>query len=220
MEIKLWLLTIAIWYKYVVNFFGSMFLKSTLPWLSVCVVALCSANYLLIPYNGAPFLALALDQAAPLNPLSWLGAHLTHSDGNHLLWNMAAMAVLGYLIESYNRKLLVVSLLAGVVVLDGWFFIQGQFDRYVGLSGVLNTLLVVALYTLRRPQTVWRGNEVLWLVLLLATVKSIYELLHGGALFSNTRWLTTPSFHFVGIAVGVVVVLAWRQLGVAGGAKG
>ncbi|BFM08882.1 rhomboid family intramembrane serine protease [Halioxenophilus aromaticivorans] len=190
-------------------------LVSKLPWLSTAVILLCLVNYLFIPFNSEAFLSLALDQSRPWNAVAWMSAHLTHSDGNHLLWNLAAMAVLGFIIESQQRLLLALGFAASVVAIDVWFFNQAQFQVYVGLSGVLNGLLVVALYSLRSPQVssvgIWRGNEMLWLVLVLAVAKSVYELYAGDALFSNTRWQSTPSFHLVGLAAGAVVVSVWHR---------
>lgn len=181
------------------------------PWLSALIILLSGANYLLAPFASDAFAVLALDQSRPFNAVSWLSAHLTHSDANHLFWNMAVMALLGVFIEPQQRLLLLVTIVATVLALDVWFYGQQQFQVYVGLSGVLNAVLVVALYCLRAPGAVWAGNQVLWLVLVLALAKNFYELVSVGALFSNTRWQTTPSFHLVGMAAGVVVVLLWHR---------
>lgn len=182
------------------------------PWYSVLILLMCVLVFCCVPFQSELFNRLALDQSQPRNVLSWLAAHLTHSDANHLLWNMAALALLGYFIENYQRGLLLASLVAGMIAVDVWFFVQSQFQIYVGISGALNAVLVAALYALRVPGNVWRGNEILWLVFLLAISKNIYEYANSVALFSNTRWQTTPSFHLVGMAAGVVIVIVWHFL--------
>jgi len=193
------------------NLKSRIFIKA-IPWVSVALAAVCVASYCLVPFGSAGFDLLSLNQHAPFNLIAWITAHFTHSDTNHLFWNMAALLLLGYFIESSNRWLLILALVAGMATVDIWFFSQTQFGQYVGLSGALNSVFVVALYVLRKPGHWWRGNEILWLAFALAILKSIYEWFAGTAIFSNTRWQTTPSFHLVGMLAGILTLLIWHRL--------
>ncbi|WP_317933089.1 rhomboid family intramembrane serine protease [Halioxenophilus sp. WMMB6] len=171
-----------------------------------------SLIYLLVPFGSPLFDSLSLRQSEPFQVITWLTGNLSHSDGNHLFWNLAALLLLGFFIEQESRWLMLCALLVGFVAIDIWFFIQTRFQQYVGLSGALNTILVCALYTLRKPGHWLRGNEILWLVLLLAFAKNGYEYATHSALFSNTRWPTTPSFHIVGMLAGCGLVCLWWRL--------
>lgn len=180
------------------------------PWFTALLLSMCVGTFLFAPNGSEWFSRLALDQSHPQNALSWASAHFIHSDGNHVGWNLVALAILGYLIERQQRALLAVALMVGMIAVTTWFFVQTQFDVYVGFSGALNSLLVAALYVLRQRGSWWRGNEILWLVFWLAVIKSVYEYHQGIALFSATQWQTTPSFHLVGMVAGVGTVGLWH----------
>lgn len=180
------------------------------PWLTLSTLLICITLALLAPFGSDSFFSLTLKQAAPFEPLRWLSGNLIHTDNNHLGWNLTALGMLGILIERYSRLLWLLTMVIGFVVIDGYFFLQSQFQQYAGLSGVLNGYLVVCLYCLRNPAQVIKGNEILWFVLLLTTFKNGYEMLNGIALFSNTRWPGTPGFHLVGMGAGVMTVVVWH----------
>ena len=181
------------------------------PWLSAVTACICGLVYWLAPFGSELFVDLTLKHSTPWNLMALVGANFTHIDLNHFVWNLAALLVLGSLIERRNRCLMLVSLLVGVISINAWFFIQNQFTQYAGLSGALNTLLVVALYVLRVPQSIFKGNLVLWLIFLLVVAKNFYELIFNVALFSDVRWQTTPSFHLVGMLAGCLLVVVWNK---------
>ena len=184
----------------------SRLILTRLPWLTLLIACVCVSLFWWVPYESDSFGQLTLLKTAPGISWSWISANFTHTDINHLFWNIAALCVLGGIVELRDRKLLVAAVVVGVISVDLWFFIQTRFDQYAGLSGVLNTILICTLYASRVPGAVIKGNEMLWLILLLAAAKSIYELVVGTALFSDIRWRTTPSFHLVGMVAGCVLV--------------
>jgi rhomboid family GlyGly-CTERM serine protease len=73
--------------------------------------------------------------------------HFMHADMEHLLWNCLGLAVLGTLIEIRSRRLLWAALVAGMVCVSILLLSPfSQLEYYCGLSGVLNALLLVALW--------------------------------------------------------------------------
>ncbi|MET0027011.1 MAG: rhombosortase [Candidatus Thiodiazotropha sp.] len=142
---------------------------------------------------------------------SWwrlLSGHLIHTDWGHWFWNMAALGVLGGYLEQNSRILWISTILAGVVSVD-LLLMSGvtQVTRYCGLSGVLNTLLVMALYLYGR-QT--RSG---WVIVagLICLAKLILELHSGTSLLTHIRWPPFPPAHLAGTLAGAVMILT--QLG-------
>ena len=191
------------------------FVRQKIPWITLALGLLCIGLYVLVPFGSPLFGQLTLLKSASLEPVRWLTGNLLHSDWNHLLWNTVALLVLGSSIERYSRLLWWLTSSVTFAAIAVWFFIQTQFQQYVGLSGALNGFLLVALYSLRIPGHWFRRNELLWLVLVLAVAKNLYEFFSGSALISETRWPSTPSFHMVGMLAGVLVIAAWKYRSVA-----
>lgn len=133
-----------------------------------------------------------------------LTGHFVHADTHHLAWNGLALAVLGFLIERHSRPLLFGALLAGVLFVD--LLLLSPFSmlaQYCGLSGVLNTLLVVALYL------EWRrgGGFPVLLVAVASVAKLTWELSQGAALLTQISWPPYPAAHAAGMLGGFVLIL-------------
>ena len=84
--------------------------------------------------------------------------HLVHADWSHLLWNALGLVVLGWLIEHRSRRLLLAALAAGISTVSLLLLSPlSSLDYYCGLSGVLNSLLAVALWLeWRSCRSCWR----------------------------------------------------------------
>ncbi len=137
-----------------------------------------------------------------------LTAHLVHLDREHLILNLAALLVLGSLLEYLQSDWLVPALIIGVLVVTaGLWFNMPSLLYYCGFSGVLNTLLVVVLWS------VWcRSQDPL--VLLLGAVnilKIIVEVAIGKALFSSILWPPVPEAHFLGVLGGLIMIISINQ---------
>ena len=200
--------------------------RTAFPICSFGLAALTVAAFVAAPLPELPLAADAfwqgvLDRQRPSEPWRTVTAHLLHTDLNHLFWNLLALVVLAWTIERRSRLLLMLSLLVGMVAVGVWFFSLTDAPYYCGFSGVLNALLVVALYTLYLPHDL-RGlaaprrhvyNGILVLVAVGALVKNLYELATGAALVSNTAWDSAPGAHLAGWVAGLGVVLAacWRS---------
>jgi len=136
-----------------------------------------------------------------------VSGQLVHADLEHLLWNGLGLAVLGTIVEYRSRATLLAALGAGTVfvsalLLSPW----SPLDYYCGLSGVLNTLLLVALWQ------EWRISRS-WLLISIAfacAAKLIVELSQGVSILTDVSWPPYAWSHLAGLTAGLFVV--WVNL--------
>lgn len=132
-----------------------------------------------------------------------VSGHFTHSDANHLFWNCLGLVVLGGIIERRSRRLLLCSVATGLVSVSLLLLSPlSTLDIYCGLSGVLNSLLIVALWS------EWRSERqrIYPAVGLLAFSKILLELSLGQSLFADLSWPPYPLAHLVGFAGGLLLI--------------
>jgi rhomboid family GlyGly-CTERM serine protease len=175
--------------------------------LTAMLALLISALFLLV---GSVPDALVFNKEAVIQGEYWrlLTAHLVHSDWEHLLWNLSALLIVSTLIEQYQRGSLIIALLGGIIVTDVylWHNTLGVVN-YAGLSAVLNTVLVVALYQL------WQhSKQLLQRVILVATfvgslLKIIWEMQTSSSLLTSIEWQSLPEAHLAGFIMGSLLVL-------------
>ena len=137
-------------------------------------------------------------------PWSMLSAHFVHLSTEHLAWNLVPFMILGACIEAHSRKRLLLALYAGTLSVWVYLALLSPLVGYAGLSGVLNTLLVVALYEVQK-QRVYRGTAYLTLVLSLA--KIIFELITHDGIFTSLVWPPVPYAHLAGWIGGLLLAL-------------
>ena len=159
-------------------------------------------------YGLAPDPALLYFNAAHIRGgETWrlLTGHFMHADIGHLFWNGLGLAVLGSIIEHRSRALCLTALGAGIAAVSILLMTPfAQLDYYCGLSGVLNTLLLVAIWQ------EWRATRS-WLVILIAAgcfAKVVVEVLQGTSILTNISWPPYAWSHLAGLAGGLVVVCA------------
>ena len=134
-------------------------------------------------------------------------AHWVHSDLAHAGWDVTALLLLGALFEVRLQWRLPLALLIGTVGVDAWLWWGYPVLRYYcGLSGILNSLLIVGLLQhwrdLRHPLILLTGVG--------AAVKISVEMYAGQTLLSHTAWPSVPSVpsvHAAGFLCGLV--LGW-----------
>ena len=149
------------------------------PLLTAGLLALLVGLHLLLP-GPEP---LAFHAGAVFDGEVWrlVTGHLVHADGPHLAWNGLALAVLGLLIEREGRGLLLGALTGGIVSVSALLLSPlSSLALYCGLSGVLNSLLVIALYL------EWRrgGGLPVLLVAVGSVAKLSWELAHDSSLLT------------------------------------
>lgn len=178
--------------------------SSTLPWRSLLLVALAIGAWAV--YGPAPE-AWVYDRLAVGQGEWWrlLTAHWVHSDGSHLLWDVSALLLFGMLFEARLGWRLPLALLAGTFGVDAWLW-RGVSDlgHYCGLSGVLNTVLVLGLLELWREQR----HPLLPIILAGAALKIVLEMQLDEALLTRTAWPSVPAAHAAGYVTGWLLDLA------------
>lgn len=174
------------------------------PWLTLASVIL--AALLWLSAGPAPD-ALIYDRAALAQGewWRWLTGHLVHSDADHALWDIAALGLIGLLLEGHGRLRMALAALAGLLAVDAclWWCLP-ELERYCGLSGLLNALFVVALADL------WRRHPVVPLVALGLIVKLAIELATRQSLVLDMAWASVPEAHVAGCLGGLVFLWAER----------
>ena len=171
-----------------------------LPRLTLLLAALALALFWLA--GPAPEL-LVFDRQAIASGEHWrlFTGHWVHSDGEHLLWNVAGLLMLGWLFEPLLRARLLAILLIGSVGVDlvVWYALP-ELERYCGLSGVLNTLLAAGLCLM------WQAAREPLIVAAAAgaVAKIVIEMLTAAALFTHSAWPSVPPVHAVGFVAGIV----------------
>jgi rhomboid family GlyGly-CTERM serine protease len=129
--------------------------------------------------------------------------HFMHADTQHLFWNCLGLLVLGALIERHSRPILWAALCAGIASVSVLLLTPfSQLDYYCGLSGVLNTLLLLALWL------EWRRTRS-WLVILIgcgSIAKVIIELTSGSSIVTHISWPPYAWSHIAGLAGGLIVI--------------
>ena len=126
-----------------------------------------------------------------------------HADLQHLLWNCLGLAVLGTLLEYRSRAVLTTSLAIGILSVSALLLTPyTQLVYYCGLSGVLNTLLLVALWI------EWKLSRS-WLIILIACgsiAKVVVEVSQGVSIMTDISWPPYAWSHVAGLAGGFFVI--------------
>jgi rhomboid family GlyGly-CTERM serine protease len=132
--------------------------------------------------------------------------HFVHADPEHLLWNCLGLAVLGVLIELRSRTMLWTAFGAGIASVSALLLTPfSQLEYYCGLSGVLNTLLLVALWL------EWRRTRS-WLIIVItfgSIAKAVIEVTLGASIVTHISWPPYAWSHVAGLIGGLMVV--WGQ---------
>jgi rhomboid family GlyGly-CTERM serine protease len=130
--------------------------------------------------------------------------HWVHSDLVHAGWDITALLLLGTVFETRLQWRLPLALLIGTAGVDAWLWWGDiTLQYYCGLSGILNTILLVGLLQLWRD---WR-HPIILLTGVGAAVKILVEINTGQALLTRTAWPSMPTVHAAGFMCGLV--LGW-----------
>ncbi len=133
-----------------------------------------------------------------------ISGHFMHADSQHLLWNCLGLAVLGTLLEYRSRRVLIASLAVGIIIVNALLLTPwSQLNYYCGLSGVLNTLLLVALWF------EWRLTRS-WMITLIACgslAKVLVEVHQGTSIMTHISWPPYAWSHVAGLIGGLIVIL-------------
>jgi rhomboid family GlyGly-CTERM serine protease len=136
--------------------------------------------------------------------------HLTHFDTDHLIWDVAALLILGGIAESESRRETVFTAGIGAAVIGiGVLLFQPQFQIYRGLSGIDSALF--GLVMARLCFEGWRNRHIFPVAVAVVgsigfTLKCLFELASGETVFAqSTSYAPVPFAHLLGVAVGIAV---------------
>lgn len=180
--------------------------RQGLPWFTILSVLLTGGLWFAL--GPAPE-SLVFDRVAIAEGEGWrlVTGHLVHCDGRHALWDIGALALIGWLMEHQGRWRMAQVVGAGLLAVDAtlWWGIP-ELERYCGLSGMLNAIFVVALADL------WRlhRHPVFPLTGLLLGLKLAVEMEAGQTVLVDTLWPGVPPAHVAGCLGGLMVLLLTR----------
>ena len=176
-----------------------------LPWLTLSLVGI----FLVMQIIGFAHQEwFWLDRDDPLAAWRWVTGQWIHTDSTHAFMNGLALLGFGAWVEQYSRRAVAVGLALGMLAVVLWFFAVDSLSLYVGLSGALNTLLVMGLgMTTFHARS--SNDRVLLTVMILGAAWTLFHI--STELFLDVRWMhvgawaAAPGAH----AAGWVAGLAW-----------
>jgi rhomboid family GlyGly-CTERM serine protease len=175
--------------------------KRQLPFLTISLLAILIGLHWLVPDKTLLYFSAA--DIARGETWRIVTGHLMHADLQHLLWNGLGLAVLGTLIEYRSRNVLWVTLGVGIASVSALLLSPfSQLEYYCGLSGVLNTLLLVALWL---EWTFTRS----WLVIIMAggsIAKVVIEVSQGTSIMTHISWPPYAWSHVAGLIGGLLII--------------
>lgn len=172
------------------------------PILTIGLVLFAVGLYFLLPEKTSWYFSAG----AIAKGETWriISGHLMHADAQHLFWNCLGLAVLGTLIEWHSRTALWVSLGVGAVAVSALLMSPlSELEYYCGLSGVLNTLLLTALWL------EWSRTRS-WVIIAIACgsiLKVAIEVASGESVVTHISWPPYAWSHVAGLAGGVLLIL-------------
>jgi rhomboid family GlyGly-CTERM serine protease len=171
-----------------------------LPWRTLLLVSIAIIVYCLA---GAAPEAWVYDRASVASGEWWrlLSGHWVHSDFEHGLWDITALAILGMLFEAELGSDFFGTLAAGMIGVSLWLNSGDTWlDYYCGLSGILNALLAAGLMRLWREH----AHPAIVLTAGLYLIKICAELLGGRMLLTDLAWQGVPQAHVAGLLSGML----------------
>jgi len=139
--------------------------------------------------------------------------HLVHSNIWHLLLNLASLTMIGLLFSQHLSIKLwsTVFILSAIIISGCYYFIAPEYERYVGLSAVLYSVIIIgALHDLKQ-QTL-----VAMLILIVVTGRVIWQQYHGSvdSLAELIGDRVAIESHLFGISTGYLIgltLLTWNH---------
>ncbi|WP_417222943.1 rhombosortase [Amphritea sp.] len=173
------------------------------PWITLIIILLSLPLSLVPSFFELGYFDQQLIQQGQLWRL--LTGHLSHTSLSHLQWDLLAFAIAAGYLELHSRRLLLATLLTGLIMLDTHLLSPAAgISQYAGLSGLLFAPLLISLVIFARKQSAING----WLPLLICLGKLIWEQFSQQALLSQSAWPAYPIAHLLGALAGLMVLIA------------
>jgi len=171
--------------------------------LVMLVLGLCQ------PWSSQYFqfdrVAIASGEVWRLFSASWV-----HLSTNHLLGNLAGMALVAYIAGSYLNNRLGIALLfwSTAFVGIGLYLWADNLQRYVGMSGALHGLLLVAPFV-----SGFYSRRMAWVFFVVIVTKTLWEQTpwyDDMALFGYIGGRVETRSHLLGMIAGVLFLMALK----------
>ena len=158
---------------------------------------------------GEPTLnGLMYDRSAIASGELWraLSGHIVHSNGWHLLLNLASLLMIGLLFSQHLTRLfwLLVFVLSGLMISACYFWIAPEYNYYVGLSAVLYSVIIIGALLDIKEQPL-----IAVIVLVIVTARVIWQQ-YSGSMDSLAELIedrVAIESHLFGICSGYVIGL-------------
>lgn len=178
-----------------------------LPWFTLVTTGSVILLYALL---GAAPDALMWDRDFIMDGQIWrlISGHLVHADFEHLVWNVSAFVVLGAVLQcglGHGTQKMALTFASSAAVIHGIiYFVRPDLIWYVGLSGVLNSYFIVALYG------IWQKTRstIALFAGIGAVAKTLAETLLGGSVLGIGSWQAVPEAHMAGLIAGILFVVS------------
>ena len=136
-------------------------------------------------------------------------AHFVHLSTTHMLGNALGLILLGYIAAKYLNNLLGMALLVWCVVVVGLglYWYADYLQRYVGLSGVLHGLLLVAPFVSR-----YYSGRIASAFLIIILLKVIWEqspYYDDMALVGTIGGRVEANAHLMGVIAGLTFLMGY-----------
>jgi len=173
------------------------------PWLTITIALIALFLFVLGPDKNSCFIFNKTDVCAGEIWRLFTG-QLIHNNFDHLFWDVFAFIVLGSTIEIACRKKFILSFLLSSISVCIWMFVvEKGYVVYYGLSGLLNGLLVMAVFAK------WAETKNKWFLTILpaAAIKMLYEMATKNVFFIDPSIATIPGTHLAGFLMGMILVI-------------
>lgn len=135
-----------------------------------------------------------------------LSGHIVHSNGWHLLLNLASLLMIGLLFSQHLTRLfwLLVFTLSGLMISACYFWIAPEYEYYVGLSAVLYAVIIIGALLDIKEQPL-----IAVIILVIVTIRVIWQQ-YSGSMDSLAELIedrVAIESHLFGICTGYVIGL-------------
>jgi len=133
-----------------------------------------------------------------------LSGHIVHSNGWHLLLNLASLMMIGLLFSQHLTRLvwLLSFVLSGLMISACYFWIAPEYEYYVGLSAVLYAVIIIGAILDIKEQPL-----IAVIILVIVTARVIWQQ-YSGSLDSLAELIedrVAIESHLFGIGSGYVL---------------
>ncbi|MBF0252299.1 MAG: rhombosortase [Candidatus Omnitrophica bacterium] len=172
------------------------------PWLTLLISLIVLVLFAMGPDKNSVFVFNKFEIKAGA---TWrlLTGQLIHNNFDHLFWDLFGFMVIGSIVEINGRWKFILSFMLSAISVSLWMFLlEKDFTVYYGLSGLLNGLLVIAVFVKWKETR----NPLFVCIFGITALKMTYEVITKNVFFIDPNIPTIPGTHIAGFIVGILMV--------------